>query len=266
MNARTMAVLAGVSALLMLNGSATAGFVAVTFEQLPIDDFHGIVTLRVYAQFDGTQGQSGNDFASTVSNEPNVPLAMNVRGGTFFQHPANTHGGGDLSPDPSLCADDPTVCMDTFVTIGRETSIGDATILVPLFPGWPGFGRDSFSCGDLSCGWTLPGWPNDFPQGIPDENGRVLLMQLSTQDGVGFSGTGDFTGLSNGLPFTVVYSFDSGCYPDIDGDNIVGIIDFLLVLAEWGPCAPKCLADVDGDGEVGILDFLLVLANWGPCE
>ncbi len=55
------------------------------------------------------------------------------------------------------------------------------------------------------------------------------------------------------------------CTTDIDGDNIVGISDFLLVLAQWGPCPPDCFADVDGDGEVGILDFLQVLADWGPC-
>ena len=55
------------------------------------------------------------------------------------------------------------------------------------------------------------------------------------------------------------------CLTDIDGDSIVGIGDFLLVLAQWGPCPPECFADVDGDGDVGILDFLLVLADWGPC-
>ena len=55
------------------------------------------------------------------------------------------------------------------------------------------------------------------------------------------------------------------CLTDVDGDDIVGIGDFLLVLAQWGPCPPDCFADVDGDGEVGILDLLLVLADWGPC-
>ena len=52
---------------------------------------------------------------------------------------------------------------------------------------------------------------------------------------------------------------------DVDGDGQVGIGDFLLVLAQWGPCPPNCLADVNGDGEVGILDFLTVLGAWGPC-
>ena len=50
---------------------------------------------------------------------------------------------------------------------------------------------------------------------------------------------------------------------DIDGDGIVGITDFLALLAAWGP-NPGHPADLDGDGIVGITDFLLLLANWGP--
>jgi len=48
---------------------------------------------------------------------------------------------------------------------------------------------------------------------------------------------------------------------DIDGDSTVGILDFMLTLEFWGPCA-GCQADLDGDGQVGITDFLTVLANW----
>jgi len=53
---------------------------------------------------------------------------------------------------------------------------------------------------------------------------------------------------------------------DINGDGFVGIEDFLLLLAAWGPCpAPPddCPADLDGDGNVGITDFLILLGNWG---
>ncbi|MCH7798723.1 MAG: hypothetical protein IID28_09820 [Planctomycetes bacterium] len=51
---------------------------------------------------------------------------------------------------------------------------------------------------------------------------------------------------------------------DLDGDGIVGIVDFLALLANWGPCEPGCcLADLDIDGDVGITDFLLLLASWG---
>jgi len=47
-------------------------------------------------------------------------------------------------------------------------------------------------------------------------------------------------------------------------DGVVGIGDFLAVLAAWGPCA-ACPEDTDGDGFVGITDFLSILAGWGAC-
>jgi hypothetical protein len=50
---------------------------------------------------------------------------------------------------------------------------------------------------------------------------------------------------------------------DIDGDGVVGVVDFLYILADWGGCEePCCLSDLDLDGDVGVTDFLLVLANW----
>ena len=50
---------------------------------------------------------------------------------------------------------------------------------------------------------------------------------------------------------------------DVDGDGMVGILDFLQVLIDWGVCPPPCEADLDGDLRVGITDFLEVLAEWG---
>ncbi len=64
---------------------------------------------------------------------------------------------------------------------------------------------------------------------------------------------------------TMLLGGDLSVFGDIDGDGIVGINDFLALLAAWGPCpAPPqaCPADLDGDNVVGITDFLLVLANW----
>ncbi|MHC4825715.1 MAG: M12 family metallo-peptidase [Planctomycetota bacterium] len=51
---------------------------------------------------------------------------------------------------------------------------------------------------------------------------------------------------------------------DLDGDGAVGVTDFLLLLAAWGPCADcgACPADLDGDCDVAISDFLILLANW----
>ncbi len=62
------------------------------------------------------------------------------------------------------------------------------------------------------------------------------------------------------------FTFDVTILGDVDGDGIVGILDFLLVLGNWGPCPepcpPSCAADLDDDCQVGIFEFLLVLGNW----
>ncbi|MHC4825677.1 MAG: Ig-like domain-containing protein, partial [Planctomycetota bacterium] len=51
------------------------------------------------------------------------------------------------------------------------------------------------------------------------------------------------------------------CPADIDGDGEVGVTDFLVLLAEWGPCPDPpdpCPSDLDDDGEVGVTDFLVL--------
>jgi subtilisin-like proprotein convertase family protein len=52
---------------------------------------------------------------------------------------------------------------------------------------------------------------------------------------------------------------------DLDGDGIVGMMDFLALLEAWGSCSDcsNCAADFDGDCSVGILDLLILLENWG---
>ncbi len=91
-------------------------------------------------------------------------------------------------------------------------------------------------------------------------------MQVSTAGGVGFHGSFLVTGFSNGDPFGEYPSFDTGCHADVNDDNVVGIGDLLIVVAQWGPCPPTCLGDVTANGEVGIYDLLEVLAQWGPCD
>jgi hypothetical protein len=52
---------------------------------------------------------------------------------------------------------------------------------------------------------------------------------------------------------------------DINGDGNVNLIDFLILLEQWGPCGDcaNCPADFDGDCMVDVVDFLIMLANWG---
>ena len=47
---------------------------------------------------------------------------------------------------------------------------------------------------------------------------------------------------------------------DLNGDGLVGIEDFLMLLSQWGTDGS---GDIDGDGIVGVLDLLILLTWWG---
>ena len=93
----------------------------------------------------------------------------------------------------------------------------------------------------------LPGQPG----------GGVVSYFVTATDWADNTGTGD----------TLMFEITGGLIPgDLDEDGIVGIADFLLLLALWGdcpdPCPPACVGDIDEDCTVGITDFLILLANW----
>ncbi len=54
---------------------------------------------------------------------------------------------------------------------------------------------------------------------------------------------------------------------DLDGDDVVHLVDLLLLLIARGPCdspwPPACSGDTDGDGVVDVLDLVILLSNWG---
>ena len=56
------------------------------------------------------------------------------------------------------------------------------------------------------------------------------------------------------------------CPWDCDGsdDGVVGIDDFLTVLAQWNQAGTSC--HFAGGATIGINEFLAILANWGDCE
>jgi hypothetical protein len=71
----------------------------------------------------------------------------------------------------------------------------------------------------------------------------------------------------NGVHSGSAHVYDLAKTGDLDCDGEVGVLDFLSLLAEWGPCPdpcpPSCAADLDGDCAVGVIDFLALLADWG---
>jgi hypothetical protein len=55
-------------------------------------------------------------------------------------------------------------------------------------------------------------------------------------------------------------SFEVRNLGDVNGDGVVNVQDFLMILAQWGTPGPE--GDVNNDGIVNVEDFLIVLANW----
>ncbi len=146
----------------------------------------------------------------------------------------------------------------------------------------PGIRIEHFSNPDIS----FDGQPTGIPEGEPDAADNVMTINLSAftvsnwrcNDGICAAldlpgDAEDCTG--NGVPdlcdIALGTSDDANgngvpdeceCLADLDGDGVVGILDFLMLLDAWGTPG----ADLDGDGDTGITDFLALLANWGPCS
>ncbi len=235
---------------LILSGTARGAFTGITVAG--VSNPFGLTTCRVFAEFSDSA-----DRLVAAGGTPGSALAIGVTGGTFYQHPF----GDDLTPIGNL-AIFPSLEFDTFVDIGLLPGNGPAVDNTLFVPGWPGFGVSALST-DASGWFVTP----DQSQGAPDAEGRVLLGQFSTADGRGFTGQVLLQVISDGQPVQVHVRF---CHPagkaacvegDLNGDNLVGVQDFLLLLETWGPCR-GCPGDADGDGSIGIVDMLSLLANW----
>ena len=115
-----------------------------------------------------------------------------------------------------------------------------------LSPGSPGI--------DAGHNWAIVGITDTDLDGNP----RFADDPATTDPGCGIPVVVDMGAYEyQGDPFPVKFG-------DTNGDGVVGINDFLDLLADWGPCEPGCcLADLDIDGDVGIADFLILLGNWG---
>jgi len=120
------------------------------------------------------------------------------------------------------------------------------------------------SCAPVADFHLLPGSPcidagrnGVVPAGIEtdlDGNPRFVDDPCKTDSGSGDPPLVDMGALERQSP---------SC--DMDGDGMVGITDFLALLAAWGQCddCDNCPADFDGDCVVGITDFLILLSVWG---
>ncbi len=105
----------------------------------------------------------------------------------------------------------------------------------------------------------IPDGQTDGPDGVEDFETFVLPGGFANITSVTFVVVTEWH-LDN-----VVWALPDSCPWDLDATGDVGINDFLLLLAAWGPVPTPDPPDFDGDGFVGIFDFLELRAHWGAC-
>ena len=113
-------------------------------------------------------------------------------------------------------------------------------------------------------GTTIPPNPPDQPDPLPTRRlrGGDFANQGALMGSPAFL-AGSLNMLAEGANIGFRVARPDSNPSDLDGDDDVGILDFLQMLAAWGPC-PGCVEDIDNDGMVGIVDLLALLAAWGP--
>ena len=61
----------------------------------------------------------------------------------------------------------------------------------------------------------------------------------------------------------------TGCFADINNDDVVDSGDIGLLISAWGGCSKDpeqpCCADLDGSGQVDAADIGLMIGAWGSC-
>ncbi len=302
MKVKTVAMLAGLSAPLILCGPTSGGFLGIDTCIKPNPS--GLLTVNVYAAFD----RPGEDMIQTLSGTANALMLIQVHGGgTFYNHPLGT----DRPPLAGIVAAFPSLAFDSFVTIGVKQvgppPDGQPADNMLITPGFPSVSGSQLST--TTSGWgILPNEPaaDPFNPAYVQGDGRVLLGQFSTANGTAISGTMLIQFVSNGVVEQAVVSFLNGgaigcracrlsedCFDvdPCDGEAVCdgslcqpsppnpdcnknGALDSCDIADGTSPdangngvpdeCDIPCPADVDGDGNVGINDFLDVLAAWGP--
>ena len=194
---------AGCCAPLILATSANASFTGLSTESR-VNPF-GIDVISVYANFD----QPG-DLLTAIAGTPSSPLNLSVIDGTFFQHAM----GSDRAPLETVVEIFPSLAFDTFVTIGVNlldvsgTGTGQPQDLTFMTPFWPSFGPSSLTT--MSEGWFVPPFSpqaDPFNPAFVAGDGRTLIAQLATTDGIGFEGTVLVNFMSGGLPGATQSSF-----------------------------------------------------------
>ena len=176
-------------------------YYSIEIDTFLVNELIGEVTYRVYLNT-----INPDDFVSAVFGSESLPLHLITSDG-FYNHPLGGPTGWHINQ--SLFALVPELIADSWVTIGVSNASEGSQVNTIESSGQPwisafmegtAMSGHNFAVSDINGGgWYVLG---NTPNGIPDDDGRVLLMQLTT--------SGTFEGQFN------VQVFEHG-----DGENEV---------------------------------------------
>ena len=198
MKRKTLSVLAGVGAPLILTAGASAAFLGINVVSKTNE--LGLLVCNVYAVFDRP-----GDLMIAVAGTMNAPLLVQVIGGTFYNHSF----GSNFAPGTMLVFAFPALAFDSFVTIGAKVTSNafpDATVQAPGLPIVTG---TQFATTESA--WAvIPDAPQADPfnsdYGGPGD-GNSLIAQFSTADGSAIVGTFLVQYFINGVSEQSIVSF-----------------------------------------------------------
>ena len=245
--------------------TASAQEYSLTVEEHATDIVEGLTTYRMYIDM-----ANSDDFLSSVYGGDTAPLSITTSNGSFW----NSGFGGTTASaiNPAFLAFFPELAADSWVTIGideQETGdeVGVSTLEDPLQPFVECFasgsaldGQDVFIDSSVGGAWYVL---NGAPNGLPDDNMRVLFLQMTTageicgtinvqvfQNGLGSASlyfTFEFCGIGTYTPST-----NSGGCTDVTACNYDAEAtedDGSCTYAEtYYDCDGNCLNDADSDG------------------
>ena len=251
------------------DGSCTFGncteVYTLTVEEHAVDIVPGQTTYRMYIDL-----VNSDDFLSSVYGNDVDGLLLETENGFY-----NDVFGASVATgiNPAFIATFPTIAADSWITIGLESqNVGDqvaiSTVEDTEQPFVAAFASGSAIDGQNIAINTSTGGAwfvlNGTPNGLPDEDGRVLIMQLTTSGGLSgtlpiqifengsgfndlrmtfeFDGTGTFGGA---VTVNVGCTNEAACNYDAAATEDDGSCSFA---EEFYDCAGACLNDADGDG------------------
>jgi hypothetical protein len=207
----------------------------------------GMRTFRVYANFDNLQDQLTAVFAQSGN-----PIDISASSG-FYQNALGGTFASDINPAGLLV--DPDLAYDSWMTIGGEdNSLSLSSVGVESASETFESGGDFQIDNALGASWFV--LPDTEPAAFPDEEGRVLIAQLTTSGLVTFQVSLQYRS-QNGenpqeldellvFPDLIFGCTDAAaCNYDAAADTDSGDCVFAEAFYD---CEGSCIADTDDDG------------------